>query len=332
MTETVCSDLGHEPLPGTAKGGVLLIARASVWVEPTSSMAGCSARLTARIKDWLAGGGSLQLGHKPGRLGQIPCDGVTMYVAHCPRIDAPDGAGAGEGAAFSAPRLEVRTVCDVEEMLSLDVRLGRPTEGSRRRRAVVAGVHARQARRCCAVKGRPIAQALNNVHPDAVWETSHSRHQVLRRRWCCCRGITPTGGCRRSRRSRCLTTPRRESLHAGGCRGRGVWDARGQVAELAARGEVDEWAIDAVARWTFADVVDAVLDEGGGHSAGDARAAARGAGACAGRRCRRRRGIRRRPHRRRGPRADVTEGVVSSCGDAPGPKKGWRALALKRRS
>ena len=121
-------------------------------------------------------------------------------------------------------------------------------------------------------------------------------------------------------------------LHSGGCRGRGVWDARGQVAELAAREEAGEWALDAVAAVTVSDVADAVLaDHGVEHHSPEMIERLRGVLVHA-------------------PAADaaavvefdggrtfgvalgktVTEGVVSSCGDAPGPKKGWRALAAAR--
>ena len=332
MTETVCSDLGHEPLPGTAKGGVLFIALEHQygWSHDILDGGVFGEELTARIKDWLAErGGSLQLIRKPGRLGQIPCDGVTMYVAHCPpRIVAPDGAGAGEGAAFSAPRLEVRTVCDVEEMLSLDVRLGRPTEGARvvNEPLLLVCTHGKRDR-CCAVKGRPIAQALNNVHPDAVWETSHSKGHRFAPALVLLPWNYSYGRLSAVETKQMLDDASSGILHAGGCRGRGVWDARGQVAELAARGEVDEWAIDAVAAVDVADVVDAVLDEGGGHlpetlerlrgvlvqaPAADAAAV-----------------VEFDDGRTVGVALEqtVTEGVVSSCGDAPGPKKGWRALA-----
>lgn len=332
MMETVCSDLGHEPLPGTAKGGVLFIALEHQygWSHDILDGGVFGEELTARIKEWLAErGGSLQLIRKPGRLGQIPCDGVTMYVAHCPpRIDAPDGAGAGEGAAFSAPRLEVRTVCDVEEMLSLDVRLGRPTEGARvvDEPLLLVCTHGKRDR-CCAVKGRPIAQALNNVHPDAVWETSHSKGHRFAPALVLLPWNYSYGRLSAVETKQMLDDASSGVLHAGGCRGRGVWDARGQVAELAARGEVDEWAIDAVAAVDVADVVDAVLDEGAGHSpetlerlrgvlvhapAADAAAV-----------------VEFDDGRTVGVALEqtVTEVVVSSCGDAPGPKKGWRALA-----
>mgnify|MGYP001107965240 CR=1 FL=1 len=98
MTDSVCSDLGHEPLPGTAKAGTLFIALEHQygWSHDILDGGVFGDELTARIKEWLAErGGSLQLIRKPGRLGQIPCDGVTMYVAHCPpRIGGDEEEGA----------------------------------------------------------------------------------------------------------------------------------------------------------------------------------------------------------------------------------------------
>ena len=102
--------------------------------------------------------------------------------------------------------------------------------------------------------------------------------------------------------------------------------------DLAAREEAGEWALDAVAAVTVSDVADAVLaDHGVEHHSPEMVGRLRGVLVHA-------------------PAADaaavvefdggrtfgvalgktVTEGVVSSCGDAPGPKKGWRALAAAR--
>lgn len=342
MTDSVCSDLGHEPLPGTAKAGTLFIALEHQygWSHDILDGGVFGDELTSRIKEWLAErGGSLQLIRKPGRLGQIPCDGVTMYVAHCPpQIPAPDGAGADgaesdAAAAITSPRLEVRQVCDVEEMLSLDIRLGRPTEGARvvDKPLLLVCTHGKRDR-CCAVKGRPIAQALNNVHPDVVWETSHSKGHRFAPALVLLPWNYSYGRLSAVETNQMLHDASSGVLHSGGCRGRGVWDARGQVAELAAREEAGEWALDAVAAVTVSDVADAVLaDHGVEHHSPEMIERLRGVLVHA-------------------PAADaaavvefdggrtfgvalgktVTEGVVSSCGDAPGPKKGWRALAAAR--
>ena len=186
--------------------------------------------------------------------------------------------------------------------------------------------------RCCAVKGRPIAQALNNVHPDVVWETSHSKGHRFAPALVLLPWNYSYGRLSAVEMNQMLHDASSGVLHSGGCRGRGVWDARGQVAELAAREEAGEWALDAVAAVTVSDVADAVLaDHGVEHHSPEmierlrgvlvhAPAAAAAAvvefgggrtfGVALGK--------------------TVTEGVVSSCGDAPGPKKGWRALAAAR--
>ncbi|MFD5869440.1 sucrase ferredoxin [Corynebacterium sp. NPDC060344] len=299
MTESACSDLGHEPLPGTAKSGTLFIALEHQygWSRDILDGGVFGDELTARIKAWLAErGGALQLIRKPGRLGQIPCDGVTMYVAHCP-----------PGTGDAAPRLEVRKVCDVEEMLSLDIRLGRPTEGARvvDKPLLLVCTHGKRDR-CCAVKGRPIAQALNNVHPDVVWETSHSKGHRFAPALVLLPWNYSYGRLSAAATNEMLVDASSGVLHPAGCRGRGVWDPRGQVAELAAREAIGEWGIDAVASVEVSDA------EAGGES--DAKAVV---GFGDGRKV------------AVELAKTVTDGVVSSCGDAPGPKKGWRALAAE---
>ena len=333
MTDSVCSDLGHEPLPGTAKSGTLFIALEHQygWSHDILDGGVFGDELTGRIKEWLAErGGSLQLIRKPGRLGQIPCGGVTMYVAHCPpRIGGDEEEGADTAtAAITRPHLEVRQVADVEEMLSLDVRLGRPTEGARAvdKPLLLVCTHGKRDR-CCAVKGRPIAQALNNVHPDVVWETSHSKGHRFAPALVLLPWNYSYGRLSAVETNEMLHDASSGVLHASGCRGRGVWDARGQVAELAAREESGEWRLDAVAAVAVSDVADAVLADGEEKLSPEMLRRLRGVLVDA-------------------PAADaaavvefddgrafgvalekmVTEGVVSSCGDAPGPKKGWRAL------
>ena len=62
MTDSVCSDLGHEPLPGTAKAGTLFIALEHQygWSHDILDGGVFGDELTARIKEWLAErGGSL---------------------------------------------------------------------------------------------------------------------------------------------------------------------------------------------------------------------------------------------------------------------------------
>lgn len=298
MTDTACSDLVHEPLPGTAKAGILFIALEHQygWSHDILDGGVFGDDLTARIKEWLAErDGALQLIRKPGRLGQVPCDGVTMYIAHCPPvIDADPESG---DRAITAPYLEVRKVADAEEMLGLDVRLGRPTEGATPVDGPLLLVCTHGKRdRCCAVKGRPVAQALHNLHPDLVWETSHSKgHRfapaLVLLPWNYCYGRLSAVEMKEM-----LDDATRGVLHANGCRGRGVWSAPGQVAELAARRELGQWEIAAVTSVTVTGA-SAVVEFTDG--------------------------------RRVGVELEkiVTEGVISSCGDAPGPKKGWRAVS-----
>lgn len=324
MTDSVCSDLQHEPLPGTAKAGSLFVALEHQYGWSNDILDGgvFGEELTGRIKEWLAQRGAvLQLIRRPGRLGQIPCDGVTMYVAHCP--PAGDGPNVGSG-----PFLEKRQVCDAEEMLSLDIGLGRPTEGAVavEKPLLLVCTHGKRDR-CCAVKGRPIAQALANVHPDVVWETSHSKGHRFAPALVLLPWNYSYGRLSAAETNEMLDDAYASTLHRNGCRGRGVWDARGQVAELAARGEAGEWGIDAVVAVHADDVEGAVFGADPDETpdvlaqVSDVLVHAPGADAAA--------VVAFADGRRYGVALGkmVTEGVVSSCGDAPGPKKGWRALA-----
>ena len=329
MTNSACSDLFHESLPGTAKSGKLFVALEHPygWSRDILDGGVFGDELTARIKAWLAErGGSLQLIRKSGRLGQAPCAGVTMYIAHCPPGVGFGGAGEGGGAGRPGPRLERMTVAGAEEMIGLDIRLGRPTDGAEEVDGPLLLVCTHGKRDvCCAVKGRPVALQLGNVHPDIVWETSHSKGHRFAPALVLLPWNYSYGRLSVAETDAVIRDAAGGVLHANGCRGRGVWDARGQVAELAAREEAGEWAMDAVAGVDVADVVGAVLADGEG--TGDpeildrlreilvkvpADAAAVVAFA---------------DGRRFGVTLEktVTEGVISSCGDEPGPKKGWRA-------
>ena len=89
--------------------------------------------------------------------------------------------------------------------------------------------------------------------------------------------------------------------------GRGIYTPQGQAAELAVRRQADAWGVDDVARVDVdgATAVVALYDDPS--------------------------------DRDQVVEYEVTlekittEGVVSSCGDAPGSKKGWAAVEITRR-
>ena len=96
-------------------------------------------------------------------------------------------------------------------------------------------------------------------------------------------------------------------VHAEGCRGRGIYTPQGQAAELAVRRQADAWGVDDVAR-VDVDGTTAVVALYDGPSDRDKVVEYEVA-----------------------LEKITTEGVVSSCGDAPGPKKGWAAVEVTRR-
>lgn len=328
MTIPACSDLSHEPLPGTAKTGKLFIALEHPygWSRDILDGGVFGDELTARIKGWLAErGGALQLVRKPGRLGQAPCDGLTVFVAHCPPdVDFGDGR--------PGPRLERLKVADAEALLDLDIRLGRPTAGAETvdHPLLLVCTHGKRDV-CCALKGRPVALRLANVHPEVVWETSHSKGHRFAPALVLLPWNYSYGRLSVAATDRVIRDAAEGVLHEEGCRGRGVWGAAGQAAELAARAAAGQWGLGAVESVTVADTVADLVGEAVAGAAGGAAEgsladgdATRGIGDTAeavalvefadGRR------------HLVGVEPIVTDGVISSCGDDPGPKKGWRAL------
>ncbi|GAB6984200.1 sucrase ferredoxin [Nocardioides pyridinolyticus] len=91
----------------------------------------------------------------------------------------PDGAGLRVFAAHAdpvAPRLESGTVTDPREVLDLDLTAFR--EGGTSGLAAYDGslfcvcTNGRHDA-CCAERGRPVARALDQAHPEETWEVSH---------------------------------------------------------------------------------------------------------------------------------------------------------------
>lgn len=77
----------------------------------------------------------------------------------------------------SEPVLEHGTVADLCEVLDLDLAGLRSGRGSGLRRVEQESVFAvctnGRHDACCAVRGRPVAMALDDSHPDQTWEVSH---------------------------------------------------------------------------------------------------------------------------------------------------------------
>lgn len=107
---------------------------------------------------------------------------------------------------------------------------------------------------CCATKGRPVALGLATLHPDRVWEVTHTSGH----RFAATAVLLPAG----TLHGRLDVTAAEEVLLAAdrgetvlsGSRGRSTWSAEGQVAELAVRESTDETGLDAL---TVTDVAPA---------------------------------------------------------------------------
>ncbi|MGB0101483.1 MAG: sucrase ferredoxin, partial [Nocardioides sp.] len=91
----------------------------------------------------------------------------------------PDGPALRVFAAHAdpvAPRIESGTVADAREVLDLDLGAFRtggtsglaPYDGS-----ILCVCTNGRHDSCCAERGRPVARALDQAHPEETWEVSH---------------------------------------------------------------------------------------------------------------------------------------------------------------
>lgn len=298
-SDTTCSAQFAEPLPGTAKPAKLFIALEHQlgWSHDILDGGVWGDEITGRVEAWLdERGGVMQLIRKPGRIGQQPCDGVNVYIAHCTATD--------DSEIF----LEHRMVADVEDLMTLDIRLGQPTEGATRldHPLYLICTHGKRDR-CCAMKGRPLAGAMHNLFPDMVWETSHSKGHRFAPASILLPWNYSFGRLSAVEAKGVVEDAQKGIVHAEGCRGRGIYTPPAQVAELAVRRESDAWGVDDIARIDVDGTTAVVaLDDGTSERGGVVEYEV-------------------------ALEKIITEGVVSSCGDAPGPKKGWAAVGVTRR-
>jgi hypothetical protein len=100
---------------------------------------------------------------------------------------------------------------------------------------------------CCAAKGRPVALGLSTLHPDRVWEVTHTSGH----RFAATAVLLPAGTLHGhldvgAAEQVLLAADRGETLLPGN-RGRSTWPPAGQVAEIAVRDETGELGLDALA-------------------------------------------------------------------------------------
>ena len=156
---TICSTFTGEQLAGTAKPGkiVLCLEFYTGWGHDILDGTAFGAELNAKIKTFLKDNGAeLQFIRRPGREGQDRRQNNTrvLYIAW---------------ATGTEPVLERMDLPDVEALLDLDLSTPGNTPGARRvdHPILLVCTHGRRDR-CCAVRGRPLAAALNNHFADAV--------------------------------------------------------------------------------------------------------------------------------------------------------------------
>lgn len=214
-----CSDAQVEPLPGTAKKESVYVVFEwpGGWSHDVLDGGTFGEELTAKLKAKLKGVAGLQLVRRPGR------DGRQVGNLHrCYLVWAQQGV------------MELLLLSGPEAILDLDLsgpyrNGGGPIDTP----LVLVCTHGRRDV-CCAVKGRPLAAALDAVFPSGlVWESSHTKgHRfapsVIVMPW----GYS-FGRLNDVAAKEMVEKAINGDMFLPACRGSGLYGPRGQVAELA---------------------------------------------------------------------------------------------------
>ncbi len=286
-----CSDVDHEPLPGSAKkeSVFVLFEWPGGWSHDVLDGGTFGEELSAQLKAKLKGRAGLQLIRRPGKAGHQVGKMHRCYLVWV------------EQAV-----MEMVLLTDPAQILDLDLSgPGRNGGGRIDTPLILVCTHAKRDK-CCAVKGRPLAAALDEQYPASlVWETSHTKgHRfapsVLLMPWGYSFGR--------------LNAPAGAELIASAIagkyfwpanRGRGLWSPRGQVAELA--------------------VAEQLLRAGEDLRYGQLNVAAEPADAAA--------AVTVRHADGRAWEVDLEQrevsGVISSCGDEPKTSRAWVAAGVR---
>ncbi len=285
-----CSDGPAEPLAGTAKVAPLFIALEHHlgWSHDILDGGVYGEELTAKLKTWLKNqGASLQLIRRPGRTATTEDTTLNLFIAH---------AGAAQ------PFMEHLQVTHARDLLQLQLELGTPTTGAREVHYPLLLVCTHGKRDvCCAVKGRPLAAAAAKVHPNLVWETSHLKGH----RFAPATALLPWniayGRLSAPQMIEVLNDAVAGTWNPTGCRGRGVFAAAAQVAELAVRRDLGLWGFTDVA-----DVAVSKIDNDHAVAAVKLR-------------------LPEGSQIEKTVRLQVveTDGVIASCGDEPKTQRAW---------
>ncbi|MFO7777100.1 MAG: sucrase ferredoxin [Nitriliruptoraceae bacterium] len=166
MTSTTCSALAREqrePLAGTATQalGYLLIEQPGSWGRDALTESGLDATLGARLAAAAKRAGvKVLLTRRPGPHPRVAADRLEVVLAH-----------VGPTPWMEACQLTEAQLAALDPACCAQATppgLGTRVAGSR----WLVCTHARRDR-CCATRGRPIADTLGTLHPEQTWETSH---------------------------------------------------------------------------------------------------------------------------------------------------------------
>ena len=223
---TLCSDIQVEPLAGSSRVGktYMLLEHSGPWSHDILDGGTFDPELTARLKTLDCG---LFLIRKPGRGGRRPKQTRVLYLVFC------------EQAV-----VQCYHIASLEEVFRFDLSAPNPNWPVVKEPVLLICTHAKRDR-CCAIKGRPIAEALVQEFPDApIWECSHTKGH----RFAPSSLLFPWGyfyGRLNIIASKDLYRYAvAGELFVAGLRGRGIYNVKGQVAEvavatlLASRGEL----------------------------------------------------------------------------------------------
>lgn len=226
LDSPLCSDFDSEPLPGTAKPGAtyVLFEWPHKWshdiLDGDTFGAELSAKLQAHMKRFNA---TLLLIRHPTREGR-QIDDHHLYLVFA-----------------DAPAVEVMHVDGPEAILELDLS-GPGNNGNngavpRQNPLVLVCTHAKRDK-CCAIKGRPLVNALVERYPfgagrDIVWETSHIKGHRFAATMLLMPWAYSFGRMNEQASEALIDYALRGEYFLPGNRGRGTLSASGQAAEIA---------------------------------------------------------------------------------------------------
>ena len=230
MRQLPCSDVEVEPLPGTAKPGAtyVIFEWPDPWPRDVLGDAALGEDLSPRIAKHLDEyDASLLLIRHPTREGRHIKD-HHLYLVF-----------ADEGIT------EVLHVDGPDAILDLDLSGPGKNGGKRRERPLLLICTHAKRDVCCAVKGRPLVNALHERYPfgpgnDVAWEVSHIKGHRFAATMLLMPWAYSFGRMNVEATDAMLTAAKRGEYFVPGNRGRGTLSPVEQVAEIAVASEVAE--------------------------------------------------------------------------------------------